>query len=304
VPEIGTLAHSRARRKELLDVVDWAEIRRLHKAEGLSIKEVARLSGVARNTVRAALRSDVPPAYSRQRSGSVVDAVEPEVKKLLEDFPRMPANVIAERIGWQRGTTVLRDRVAELRPAYLPVDPCQRTEYRPGELAQWDIWFPEVDIPVVHDQVGRFPVMVGGSGYSRFLAATMVPSREAHDVLSGHLAGIKAFGAVPRTGVYDQEGCIGRWRCRVDLHRPDVIIVEGPRPRSGDPGPVLFHPENGHLCPSDWPAWLPEKKKPRPLSLPGCNWPIERAEEDLSRVRWAPGRPTTWLPSPDSPEPE
>lgn len=191
---------------------DWAEIRRLHKAEGLSIKEVARLSGVARNTVRAALRSDVPPAYSRPRSGSVVDAVEPEVKKLLEEFPRMPASVIAERIGWQRGITVLRDRVAELRPAYLPVDPCQRTEYRPGELAQWDIWFPAIDIPVAHDQAGRFPVMVGVSGYSRFLVATMVPSREAHDVLSGHLAGLRAMGAVPRTGVYDQEGCIGRWR--------------------------------------------------------------------------------------------
>lgn len=193
---------------------DWAEIRRLHKAEGLSIKEVSRLTGVSRNTVRAALRSDTPPAYARQGPGSCVDAVEADIRKLLEEFPRMPATVIAERIDWPRGITVLKERVAELRPAYLPVDPCQRTEYRPGELAQWDLWFPDVDIPVAAGEARRFPVLAGVSGYSRFLAARMVPSREAHDVLSGHLACLKALGAVPRAGVYDQEGCIGRWRGR------------------------------------------------------------------------------------------
>ena len=42
----------------------------------------------------------------------------------------------------------------------------------------------------------------------------MVPSREAHDVLGGHLACLRSFGAVPRLGVYDQEGCIGQWRGR------------------------------------------------------------------------------------------
>ena len=39
---------------------DWAEIRRLHRAEGVPIKEIARRLGVARNTVKAALASDRP----------------------------------------------------------------------------------------------------------------------------------------------------------------------------------------------------------------------------------------------------
>jgi hypothetical protein len=38
----------------------------------------------------------------------------------------MPATVIAERIGWRHGQTVLKDRVRELRPLYLP-DPASRT---------------------------------------------------------------------------------------------------------------------------------------------------------------------------------
>lgn len=56
--------------------------------------------------------------------------------------------MIAERIGWTRGMTVLRDRIAELRPLFLPPDPSQRTWYRPGELAQFDLWQPDVEIPV------------------------------------------------------------------------------------------------------------------------------------------------------------
>jgi transposase len=50
----------------VLTVEDWAEIRRLHRAEGLSIKEIVRLTGVSRNTVRAAVRSDSPPVFHRQ----------------------------------------------------------------------------------------------------------------------------------------------------------------------------------------------------------------------------------------------
>ena len=42
----------------MLNVEDWAEIRRLHRAEGVPIKEIARRLGVARNTVPAALHSD------------------------------------------------------------------------------------------------------------------------------------------------------------------------------------------------------------------------------------------------------
>ena len=39
---------------------DWAEIRRLHRAEGLPIKLIARTLGISRNTVRAALAADGP----------------------------------------------------------------------------------------------------------------------------------------------------------------------------------------------------------------------------------------------------
>jgi len=137
----------------VLSVEDWAEIRRLHRSEGMPIKVIARVMGCSKNTVKAALRSDGPPHYERALRGSIVDDVEPAIRELLAAWPTMPATVVAERIGWSRSIRVLRDRVAELRPVYLPPDPASRTAYGAGEIAQCDFWFPAIEIPVGLGQV-------------------------------------------------------------------------------------------------------------------------------------------------------
>ena len=111
----------------MLSVEDWAEIRRLRRAEGFPIKMIARTLGVSRNTVRAALAAEGPPKYVRKPTGSAVDACEPRIREQLRGVPPMPATVIAERVGWDRGMTVFKERVRELRPAYLPPDPSSRT---------------------------------------------------------------------------------------------------------------------------------------------------------------------------------
>ena len=53
----------------MLSVEDWAEIRRLRRAEQMPIAQIARVLGVSRNTVKAALASDGPPKYQRPRRG-------------------------------------------------------------------------------------------------------------------------------------------------------------------------------------------------------------------------------------------
>jgi transposase len=211
----------------MIDVEDWAEIRRLHRAERMGIKAIARRLGIARNTVREALRSSTPPRYERRSVGSAVDVVEPRIRELLGEFPEMPATVIAERIGWVRGITILRDRVAELRPLFRPPDPCQRTVYLPGELAQWDLWQPEVEIPVGFGQQTKLWTVVGVCGFSRLIGGWMVPSRAACDVLGGMGQVLAQFGAVPRMWVWDQEGCIGQWHHGVQRLTTDFQAFRG-----------------------------------------------------------------------------
>jgi transposase len=196
-------------------VEDWAEIRRLHRSEGLPIKAIVRVLGVSRNTVRAALASEAPPKYERAPKGSIVDAVEPGIRELLAVYPRMPATVIAERIGWTRSIRVLSARVAELRPVYLPPDPASRTSYVAGEVAQCDLWFPPIQLPVGFGQVrkpAQLPVLTMVLGYSRWLLAMLLPSRRGEDLFAGWWRLIQRLGAVPRVLVWDGEGAIGRWR--------------------------------------------------------------------------------------------
>ena len=131
-----------------MSVEDWAEIRRLHRAEGLPIKMIARTLGISRNTVRAALVSERPPKYERRPAGSAVDVFEDAIRAQLRAVPTMLATVIAERVGWTRGMTVFKERVRERRPAYLPPDPARRTSYEAGDIAQCDLWFPPITVPV------------------------------------------------------------------------------------------------------------------------------------------------------------
>ncbi len=191
---------------------DWAEIRRLRRSEGMAIQAIARRLRMSRNTVKKALASDEPPRYQRAAKGSIVDAVEPQIRVLLAEFPDMPSTVIMERVGWTRGKTVFCDRVQQLRPLFRRPDPAQRTDYLPGELAQCDLWFPPADVALGFGQVRRPPVLVMVSGYSRWLSAVMIPSRQSPDLLAGHWTLISGWDRTPKALVWDNESAVGQWR--------------------------------------------------------------------------------------------
>lgn len=191
---------------------DWAEIRRLHRAEGMPIKAISRRLGVSRNAVRRALAAAEPPRYSRPARPSALDVFEPAIRELLAEFPSMPASVIAERVGWTRSASVMRARVAQLRPLFAPPDPASRMGYCPGGLAQCDLWFPPVDVPLGFGQAGRPPVLVMVAGHSRVMTAVMLASRQAPDLIAGHWQLLQGWGAVPRALVWDNESAVGSWR--------------------------------------------------------------------------------------------
>jgi transposase len=195
----------------VINVEHWAEIRRLHLSEHLGVKTIARRLGLARNTVRAALASGVPPKYERDRSGSRLDEFEPGIRRLLTEFPDMPATVIAERIGWVHSSSVLRARVAQLRPLFRPADPADRTTYVAGEIVQCDLWFPGKVVPV-----GRLladpPVLTMVAAYSGFIMALLLPSRTTGDLVAGMWRLLAELGGVPKMLVWDNESGIGQHR--------------------------------------------------------------------------------------------
>jgi len=292
-------------------VEDWAEIRRLHRAEGMPIRAVARKLGVGRNTVRRALAAQAPPRYQRPVKGSAVDAVEPQIRQLLEQWPTMPATVIAERIGWTRGLTILKERVRELRPVYTPPDPASRTVYQPGELAQCDLWFPPVDVPLGAGQVGRPPVLVMVAGYSRVVAARMIPTRTSEDLLAGMWALLAGWGSLPRLLVWDNEGAVGSWKAgRPQLTTPmqafrGMLGIGVKLCRPADPeAKGLVERANGYLETS----FLPGRSFGSPADfnaqlsswLVRANGRVHRGIDAKPSERWEPER-AAMLPLPPVP---
>ncbi|MFB7126421.1 IS21 family transposase [Kitasatospora sp. NPDC056273] len=296
----------------MIGVEDWAEIRRLHRAEGLSARAVARQLGISRGTVARALGSDRPPVYQRPLKGSAVDAVEPAVRELLQQTPTMPVTVIAERIGWDRGLSILRERVRELRPAYLPVDPVSRTVYEPGGLAQCDLWFPEADIPLGYGQSGRPPVLVIVSGYSRMITARMLPSRQTNDLIDGHWRLLTGWGAVPKTLVWDNEPGVGRGRptsefaalagllaIRIHFCRPRDPEAKGLVERANGYLETSFLPGRTFAGPGDFntqlTAWLQNANRRRHRAIDAR--PLDRWETDKAAMLAVPPvDPPTWWP--------
>jgi hypothetical protein len=112
-------------------------------------------------------------------------------------------------LGYEGGKTILDDRLREIRPRYQPPPRSfQRTVYRPGELAQFDLCEPRAEIPVGWDQTRRGFVVTCKLPYSRAFAGALVFSKEFQDIASGMSRCLQRLGALPRKLVSDREGAI------------------------------------------------------------------------------------------------
>jgi hypothetical protein len=195
----------------VLDVEGWAELRREHFVRGVSIKELMRRTGLARNTIRTALRSDAPPGFRCPERPSKLDPFKEEIHELLRADPKLPGvrvRELIEPLGFQGGKTIVDDYLREVRPLFVAKRTFQRTVYRPGEICQWDLWEPSKPVPVGHGQTRRAWVVVGCLGYARAGAGALIFSKEAPDVLWGMSRCLWSFGGLPELMVWDREGAL------------------------------------------------------------------------------------------------
>jgi transposase len=195
----------------VLDVERWAELRREYFVRGVSIKELMRRTGLARNTIRTALRSQAPPAFRCPERPSKLDPFKDEIHELLHRDPKLPGvrvRELIEPLGFDGSKTIVDDYLREVRPLFLKVRTHQRTVYRPGEICQWDLWETSSHVPVGHGQLRRAWVVVACLGYSRAGAGALIFSKEAPDVLWGMSRCLWSLGALPELLVWDREGCL------------------------------------------------------------------------------------------------
>jgi transposase len=187
----------------MLEVDQWAEIRRLHR-DKVSVRAIARRLGLARNTVRSAIRSDEPPAYERARQPSCLDPFNNRIAEMLAEFPEISAVRLREVLqpeGFAGGLTILRAYLRAVRPQQ--VQAFQRTEYRPGAIGQLD-WACMPDrIPSPTGELLPVWALLLTLGYSRLLSVSYSFSTKMPDFLRAHAHLLAFVGGTPHTLVYD-----------------------------------------------------------------------------------------------------
>jgi transposase len=195
----------------VVDVEQWAEVRRMKRVEGLSAREISRRTGLARDTVLRLLMAGAPPRYSRARAESILDPFKSWICEQLQADPKVPSQRLRElaaEIGYAGGKTIFDAYVREVRPRFLVKRTFQRTIYRPAELVQCDLWEPSEHVPVGYGQTRRGWVITTQSCWSRAFAGTLVFSKEAPDILAGLARSISRLGVRSEKLVWDRESAI------------------------------------------------------------------------------------------------
>ena len=195
----------------MIDVEQWAEVRRMKRVEGLSGRQIARRTGLARDTVAKLLASPTPPAYSRCPAPSILDPFKEWISEQLQADPKVPSQRLRELAaedGYEGSKTIFDDYVREVRPQFLVKRTFQRTIYRPAELIQCDLWEPSSHVPVGYGQRRRGWVVTTQSCWSRAFAGTLIFSKQAPDILAGLARCLSALAVRPDKLVWDRESAI------------------------------------------------------------------------------------------------
>jgi len=176
------------------------EIRILSK-QGKSIREIKRITGHSRNTIRKFLRSSAEPGYKKRtkRPGKLdpfKGFLEERMKAALPH--RLPATVLTQEIrnlGFTGSERLVRLFLATLHPAKNP-EPVVRFETEPGKQMQAD-W---CELRKGKDPLYAF---VATLGFSRD-AFVMFTKSQCFDALREcHEEAFSFFGGVPLEVLYD-----------------------------------------------------------------------------------------------------
>jgi transposase len=208
----------------MLVAEEAVEIRVLRR-QGKSIREIARMLEVSRNTVRRYLRVEGSPRYEREARPSKLDPykhyIDERVKAAAPDW--IPATVLLRELrarGYPGGYSILKDHLVTLRPLAKP-EPLIRFETDPGRQMQ-------VDFATIRRGRDRLSVFIATLGWSRATFVEFVIDERLETLLGCHERAFYFFGGVPREVLYDNMRTVvsDRDRYGPGLHRYNRTFLD------------------------------------------------------------------------------
>ena len=225
----------------MIDVALVSVIRRWHRREGVPIREIARRTGLSRNTVRKYLAGGMAePSYPKRKSLSKLDDYEQpltswlfresrrhrkqrrSIKQLYHDLVQLGYTGSYDRVAafarsWREGQEEAR-RTAS-KNTFVPL------VFAPGEAFQFD-WsedFAVIDGVRTKLQVAHFRLC-----HSRAftLRAYLLQSHEM--LFDAHHHGLRVLGGIPERGIYDNMKTavdkVGRGKARLVNKRFQAMV--------------------------------------------------------------------------------
>ena len=206
-------------------VVERAVEIRVLSRQGKSIREIARVLEVSRNTVRRYLRGTGLPHYERGVRPRKLDRytlyLAERVKAAAPEW--IPAPVLLRELralGYAGGISILKDHLATLRPVAKP-EPLIRFETEPGRQMQ-------VDFATIRRGRDRLSVFIATLGWSRMAYVEFVTDERMETLLGCHERAFYYFGGVPREVLYDNMRTVVTERDRYGpgLHRYNRTFLD------------------------------------------------------------------------------
>lgn len=185
----------------MLKLEEWMDIKDLHR-QGHSIRAIAQMTGRARNTIRAALRSSAPRSLSRPRQErpSCLDPFKPYLEQRFQECALSSVRLLEEirPMGYTGSVVTVRRYLHTLRDQVRHRSKMTvRFETAPGQQAQAD-W-----AEVGRFESGKVYAFVMILSFSRMLYVEFTTSMALPELIRCHQNAFAYFGGMPGAILYD-----------------------------------------------------------------------------------------------------
>lgn len=212
----------------MITLEDWVTIRNL-QAKGHGKKTIAKILGISKNTVKAALQKDSPPAYQRNVNfdNKLIAPYAESINEMYLEKELIGTRIFTEitQKGYQGSMTTLYRYLKSLGKE-MDARVTARFETEPGEQGQYD-WSPYwVDMGGKRVKVVCFLLVLG---YSRYRYMTFSFYQDKSSVLEALEESLRHLGGSPREVLIDNAKSMVLEHLKNDVIRfnPDFLELAG-----------------------------------------------------------------------------
>jgi transposase len=186
-------------------VIRSGTIHTIHElqTQGKSIREIARILGIARNTVRRYLRGK-PEAVPHPKRGSVLDPYKAQIRRWVQEDHLYNCETMLPRLqeqGYTGSLSTLKAFVQGLRPPKAGHYPVLRYETKPGEQMQYDWGEFHFEKDGKDQKLYGFAAVLS---YSRMRFITFVKRCDTATMIRCMLEAFEYFGGLPKAALTDR----------------------------------------------------------------------------------------------------